>query len=375
MSSDGFELINVDDRAGAGTPTERGDSATPDDRAGAGAPTERGDSANPDDRAGAGTPTDRGDGAISDDDAGGPELVSPDRACHLLPTIGEATLTKIAERLTGLELDTEDGGRRMSLKDIATCSVSMGDDGGYYITKNKQRVLFAVVITGRSTWAFNNSPDGSVVLQDYRKYDGLPEGVTLEPIPGYASYKKTSVYADKIWTTQVFESAFKHWSPRGGEWAISGSPFGPADNIARSAFHEFNELFLKQKDTMKGVRLHDKPSNGPASSMWFIAKRPVFVPNNVTQDEGYASEYVDVFHTWRSLGPEVDVKYNRVPEVLVRRVDGVDDGWARVSFHDIHDIDKGCAMQLVVTPRAFVTREKTIVWDFRLISVRVIAKS
>ncbi|KAL1698264.1 hypothetical protein EV121DRAFT_274558 [Schizophyllum commune] len=309
-------------------------------------------------------------------------VLFPSEARDALAVLTDHSVNNLAYRFTGLELN-DDETTSLAIDDLekvlSKTSLRLESDGGYYLFYQDERVNHSVVITPRSNWAFNNGPDGSAVLKGYNSSTAkLPFGLSFDPIPSdkYVSYKKTSVINDKVWETQVFESAFKNGSLRAANWAISGQPCGPAQKIATDIFHAFKNR-LSDETVLKvtgATTLNKNCPHDPEKSMWWVSHRPVFVPNNVPLDEGYASEYLDPFGILRDAGRGPDLKYNRVPEVLVRCAGDSGPEWARMSFHDIHMIDRAI-FQVVCTPRLYVrAKSEEAFWEYRIVCIRVLGR-
>ncbi|THU82123.1 hypothetical protein K435DRAFT_872651 [Dendrothele bispora CBS 962.96] len=154
------------------------------------------------------------------------------------------------------------------------------------------------------------------------------------------------------------------------EWSISAQPISEEDRVLAvnifNAINEKFEVFAKSKD----IKFKGNP-NGPASSMFIFTKRSVLIPNTAVLDEGRASDYPDPFSVLSRLGPEADMKFNRIPEVLL--MDHAKKDTKPMSFHDLHLLGSSTVLQLIVSPRAYVYKGE-LGWDFRLICVKVLGK-
>ncbi|KAJ7452713.1 hypothetical protein B0H11DRAFT_2072714 [Mycena galericulata] len=106
--------------------------------------------------------------------------------------------------------------------------------------------------------------------------------------------------------------------------------------------------------------------------MFFLARRPVFSSNVAPLDEGRLSEFesaVDI----GSVLIENDMRYNRVPEVLI--YDYKKKSYSPMSFHRLHQLGPSIVMNLTVSPLSFAYgKNNEFMWEYRLINITVVAK-
>ncbi|KAL1684286.1 hypothetical protein GGG16DRAFT_120036 [Schizophyllum commune] len=305
-------------------------------------------------------------------------LITADDAKDILPPISEATLPSVATRATGLYSDRD--GAKLSGASIdailQACTVKQGDDGAFYLSRDGHTVNVGVVVTSRATWAMTNGPDGSLVLASWKPgsadQTALPDGVTIEPHqgPSYTSYTLTveDTESTSSWVTQLFDSHFVQYGTR-GEWTFSGAPI---DNTLARDIHDGVHKKFKASAVQMGVKGEADvsiPSNGPGRPMWLLAERSVLIKKSLKCDEGRGSEYIDFHGTLASMGPTADLKYNRVPNVEVRDHLGQ---YSPMSWHQLHKLGGNAIYKLLVTPRAFVTRNKQVKWTYRLTEISVL---
>ncbi|KAL0573801.1 hypothetical protein V5O48_008146 [Marasmius crinis-equi] len=305
-----------------------------------------------------------------------------------LQEMSDELIAHIARQVTGLS--TEDGEKvKESLSTaISKCNVVTGADGFYYLELQGKRIEFTLCVVARSTWAFNNGPDGNAVIYGWEKPGTkLPSGVSISyPEDGsmHKNYVKESRLAGMEWRVQVFEGSFKaaqNGKGGGAEWAIAGQPIQGTHDDVKNFYKCAHAKFAGYvKSDLKSVKFDDenKSAHPPGASMFPIFKRPVFVHNNGPLDEGRGSEFLDPFGVLKMIGSQADLRYNRVPEVLIRS--HADKSFFPMSFHQVHEI-KGGIFAVTFTPRGFQKNRpanagggKAFGWDFRLINMKVLGK-
>ncbi|THU84325.1 hypothetical protein K435DRAFT_843713 [Dendrothele bispora CBS 962.96] len=251
---------------------------------------------------------------------------------------------------------------------VRESSVKLGQDQGYYLFHGEEQLEVAVTIVPRAKGAFKNAPDGNVVHKCYKDPFECPVGVTIEQ-NGTDIFKKVELDG-KEWSCLVWENSFQPGKERGFEYSVSGPPATDFALASIKAIYDavqkkFEEYAQGQKTGFK------KNTNGPDDKMFLYAKRSVLIPNTALLDEGRMSEYKDPFGVLARLGEDKDLKFNRIPEVLVMDHDKKDE--VPMSFHDLHLLGNTAVLQIIITPRAY-KHNKSLSWDFRLVSIKVLGK-
>ncbi|KAL0062591.1 hypothetical protein AAF712_010525 [Marasmius tenuissimus] len=315
----------------------------------------------------------------ADDEPNTETLLNPLDVPHLLQEFSEALLERVAENGTTILINGERVKEPFD-KILEACTVSPDPDGGFYLKYKGTLIELTIISMIRGRYGAINSPCGTAVLPEWRAEAAiLPPGVTIDDQKnaGYKSWEKKTSIGDIEWTENIFES---HWrgAPKGksGEWATAGAP------IAKEKMMRMCEIMNKKfSDHSKSLKLEPAEHlHPPGHTMYAYASRQVFVSNNQTLDEGRGSEYVDPFGILAGLGAQADVRYNRVPEVMVRdHVNGKEDA---MSFHEIHVLNRASTVfSITVQPRAFQksvkdskNTKKCLGWGFKLVNIRIVGK-
>ncbi|KAJ7726181.1 hypothetical protein B0H14DRAFT_3519161 [Mycena olivaceomarginata] len=269
---------------------------------------------------------------------------------------------------------------------ISKAKVKFLSNKAWSLTTSDGKALeFTVTLTPRSTWAFNNGPGGNFTQIAWKTSDKLVNGIEITPNANTGqsedSWTKLTRSGSEIgvtWSVQWYESSslfFKNsfLYPRLAEYAVSGRPVQWDTTIeihdAIDKCWEVRifacEFALKLVDISK-----KKNTNGPTASMFLSGRRPVFVSNATTMDEGRASEYEEKFKLLRFFG-DSDLRYNRVPEVVV--YNSVTKKFTPISFHHIHRLGQGLVMNMTVAPMAF-SHSKQLSWDYRLVNITILGR-
>ncbi|KAJ7793523.1 hypothetical protein B0H14DRAFT_2622801 [Mycena olivaceomarginata] len=159
-----------------------------------------------------------------------------------------------------------------------------------------------------------------------------------------------------------FDSGFLY--PRLAEYAVSGRPvtWDTAVDI-HSALDKHFEMFAS---TLEEVV--KKKTNGPSSSMFLAPRRPFFIANATAMDEGRLSEFDDIYGLL-ALVNDPDVRFNRVPEVLV--FNATTKKYFPMSFHQLHRLGTGVVLNVTIAPMAYEHSRK-LGWEYRLINITVV---
>ncbi|KAJ7615519.1 hypothetical protein FB45DRAFT_935900 [Roridomyces roridus] len=199
------------------------------------------------------------------------------------------------------------------------------------------------------------------------------------------SHTKIVKIGSTQWNSQIFANQWQR-TPRQFEYKVSCQPLCPKDAslMWASTDGKFKELADEKKWTKTDAR------NGPDTSMWFSASRPVFLPRSVGLEEGRESEYADRFQHLKLI-PDPDIRFNRVPEVEVYNEEK--ETYHAMSFHHLHELGPGLVLILTVKPRAYTVNSqggsdsdkggsgkgkgkgtKRLQWEFRLVNIKVMGK-
>ncbi|KAJ7840859.1 hypothetical protein B0H14DRAFT_2587252 [Mycena olivaceomarginata] len=154
-------------------------------------------------------------------------------------------------------------------------------------------------------------------------------------------------------------------TPRLAEYAVSGRPvtWDTAVDI-HSALDKRFEMF---PSTLEEV-VKKKSTNGPSSSMFLAPHRPFFIANATEMDEGRLSEFDDIYGLL-ALVNDPDVRFNRVPEVLV--FNATTKKYFPMSFHQLHRLGTGVVLNVTIAPMAYEHSRK-LGWEYRLINITVV---
>ncbi|THU76782.1 hypothetical protein K435DRAFT_974292 [Dendrothele bispora CBS 962.96] len=269
-------------------------------------------------------------------------FVDIDNIHILLKALDQGSLDNLA-RATTYVGTAEKGSFDDKLPATVVCesSVKLGQDQGYYLFHREEQLEVAVP---RAEGTFKNAPDGNVVHKCYKD----PLSVRLTVKNGVALSEKE----------------------RGLEYSVSRPPATDFALASIKAIYDavqkkFEEYAQGQKTGFK------KNTNGPDDKMFLYAKRSVLIPNTALLDEGRMSEYKDPFGVLARLGEDKDLKFNRIPEVLVMDHDKKDE--VPMSFHDLRLLGNTAVLQRIITPWAY-KHNKSLSWDFRLVSIKVLGK-
>ncbi|KAJ7678830.1 hypothetical protein B0H14DRAFT_3063504, partial [Mycena olivaceomarginata] len=160
-----------------------------------------------------------------------------------------------------------------------------------------------------------------------------------------------------------FDSGFLY--PRLAEYAVSGRPV--AWDTAVDIHSALDKRFEMFASTLEEV-VKKKSTNGPSSSMFLAPRRPVFIANATAMDEGRLSEFDDVYGLL-ALVNDPDVRFNRVPEVLV--FNAATKEYFPMSFHLLHRLGTGVVLNVTIAPMAYEHSRK-LGWEYRLINITVV---
>ncbi|KAJ7223050.1 hypothetical protein GGX14DRAFT_387425 [Mycena pura] len=263
-------------------------------------------------------------------------LLSPSAGLSLLKIVDDDKLKALADVSTFI--GTSDG--PVTSKTVAAIlgetSVQISQD------KSINKALeVSLAVTPRSTWAFNNGPEGNYAHISWKTGDA-PKGVTIESNTG--SYEVEMAMSGQPATQAVFDFA------KSAHAAID----------ARFAAHA-KEVGIEKRAS----------SNGPTSTMFVSARCSVFLPSAIPLDEGRTSEFQANNSLLKTLG-NADLKWNRVPAVKI--YDYRTRGFKEISWHEVHCLGSGVIINATMSPRAYLNGKKELVWEFRLIELDVVAK-
>ncbi|KAK1220063.1 hypothetical protein PQX77_017189 [Marasmius sp. AFHP31] len=279
-------------------------------------------------------------------------LLDPHEVPHLLQELSETLLERVAKNGTTFLINGERVKEPFE-KVLEASIVSPDPEGGFYLKYKGSPIELTIVAMIRGNYGIINSPCGTAVLPEWKSPGAiLPPGVTIveQRKPGYNLWEKRTSIRDIEWVENIFES---HWKGavkgKSGEWGAAAAP------IAKEKMMLMCEIMNKKFSDHSKSALKLDPAehlHPPGHTMYAYASRQVFVSNNQALDEGRGSEFVDPFGILEGLGAQADVRYNRVPEVLVRdHVNGKEDA---MSFHEIHLLNRASTVfSITVQPRAF----------------------
>ncbi|KAJ6471505.1 hypothetical protein C8R45DRAFT_1104474 [Mycena sanguinolenta] len=306
-------------------------------------------------------------------------LLSPREAIPLIRILSPTKIAEMGRRRTAL--GTIDG----PVTDETVASIVAKTDTTF--TSNKTWILtidgkpleYTVLVDERSTWAVGNSPGGNFGVIQWKTGDKLPDGITVEiqqsPSRSVADTCWTKHTRSKIdlmcaWRVQMWNGQFG--SPRTAEYSFSGRPTEWDYAVDVHAFFDKRWLrFCEERDDL------DKRENksGLSSSMFLCGRRPVFLSNTATQDEGRASEFEDSYNL-KSFLVDTDLHFNRVPEVLI--YDATNKTYHPISFHQIHRLGKGLVMFMTLTPTGYSWggrgKKADFQWEYRLVNITIVGK-
>uniref|UniRef100_A0A0W0FUN5 Uncharacterized protein n=1 Tax=Moniliophthora roreri TaxID=221103 RepID=A0A0W0FUN5_MONRR len=288
----------------------------------------------------------------------------------ILKEYSEEALPELVKQT--LFMATEDGvWIEGSFADIAAqCKIETGLDGFFYPTYKGKPLECTFPITPHSTFAFNNGPDGSTVLEKWKEHDAiLLIGIGIQhpgPNAKYPEYIKLARYNDIKWSVQVFPRHF-HNPRKMAEWHLSGKPItAEAHQLAKDA-HDANSQHKLAVTKLK-TTFH-KSHDGYGTSMFMMGHDDVFKEGNLPLDEGRGSEYIDIFHVLEGLRPQADV----------RDYSGSRPSDTPMSFHECHLLEKNVIFAMTMVPRAFIKsgakeNPRPVSWDFRLVNIQILGK-
>ncbi|KAF8186556.1 hypothetical protein K438DRAFT_2153188 [Mycena galopus ATCC 62051] len=281
-------------------------------------------------------------------------LLTSSEASSMLRTLSSSKIEALARKNT--TLGTSDGAitDESFASILSRCTVVFSSNKTWSLhlevrPSDVRPLEYVVLVYPRSSWAFNVGPGGNYGQVSWKANDKCPKGIDVQ------------------WS--------KHFlNPRTAEYAVSGRP------ISWDAVRIHELLDAKWASFAQGRDDLDKKksSNGPSTSMFLSARRPVFTPNSATQDEGRASEYNDSYKLLSLLGDNTDLRFNRIPEVLI--YNAADATYHPMSFHQLHRLGEGLVMLLTMTPMAFSWggrqhgNVKDLSWEYRLLTITVIGR-
>ncbi|KAF8198236.1 hypothetical protein K438DRAFT_1966978 [Mycena galopus ATCC 62051] len=282
-------------------------------------------------------------------------LLTPTQASAMLRSLSPAKIEALARKQTGL--GTSDGpiSDKSFENVISRASISYSSNKTWNMNveikpAHVKPLEYTVVAFPRSAWAFNVGPGGNFGQIPWKTGNKLPNGIELEVQPGRGpesdpSWMKTTRSPTDLelnWKVQLWNNQFTN--PRTAEYTVSGRP------VAWESAVDIHDLFdAKWTSFAKGRDdlVKKKANNGPATLMFLAARRSVFLPNVATQDEGRASEYDDSYKLLSFL-PNTDLRFNRVPEVLIYNAEKKT--YHPMSFHQLHRLGLGIVMLMTVAP-------------------------
>ncbi|KAJ7222290.1 hypothetical protein GGX14DRAFT_388106 [Mycena pura] len=303
-------------------------------------------------------------------------LVSPQQGLALLRALDSLKVERVAEDASNIS--TSDGPiLDKTVEELfAEVKVVMADDKTFYFMYKNKPLEICFSVSPRSTWAFNNGPTGNFALPSWKTGEKLPKGVSIDLNTGsYESWTKTSRSANSLelsWRTQLWPANFRN-TPRQVEMSMSGTPVTPSVFDYAKKVHEAVDRRFGAHSREMGVEKRAS-SNGPSSTMFVTARRSIVLPNAVTLDEGRASEYQATNTLLSDLGPDSDLKFNRVPSVKLWDYRARE--YVELSWHEVHRLGSGVVINMSLAPHAFVTggTKKELMWEFRLLELRIAGK-
>ncbi|KAJ7204422.1 hypothetical protein GGX14DRAFT_398265 [Mycena pura] len=185
-------------------------------------------------------------------------LLSPAAAIPLLRSLNDERLQALVDVSTFLGTSEGPIAGKSVTAILADTSVQISLDKTRYLSYNNKQLEFAVTVTPRSTWAFNNGPDGNYAHNSWKTGDA-PKGVSVESNQGsYQVWTKTTRSATDLllfWKTQLWPGNFLG-SPRQVEMAMSGQPATQAAfDIAKSVHAAIDARFRTQRVRAESVRI------------------------------------------------------------------------------------------------------------------------
>ncbi|KAF8144018.1 hypothetical protein K438DRAFT_1993264 [Mycena galopus ATCC 62051] len=313
-------------------------------------------------------------------------LLTPAQASAMLRVLSMSKIEALARKST--TLGTSDGPitDESFASILSKAKVSFSSNKTWFmnieINPTDVRPLeYVTLVYPRSSWAFNVGPGGNFAQIAWKTGDKYPNGITVEIQPGRGSDSdpcwlktvRSPTDLELVWQVQLWKSQFTN--PRNAEYAVSGRP------VAWESAVEIHYLLDSKWAAFASGRedlVKKKSTNGPSASMFLSARRSVFLSNVATQDEGRASEYDDTFKLLPLLS-DPDLRYNRVPEVLVFNADTKT--YHPMSFHQLHRLGPGLVMLMTVTPVAFswggkqhADRKADLSWEYRLLNITVVGR-
>ncbi|KAJ7326470.1 hypothetical protein DFH08DRAFT_968356 [Mycena albidolilacea] len=296
-------------------------------------------------------------------------LLTPAEAKKILRTLSPDKIDAIARASTGFA--TKDGliTDQTPASIMSKTNVVFAANKSWSLAIDGKPLEYIVTLSPRSTWAFNNGPGGNFAVIGWKAGDRLVKAIKVEPRPGQTSdsvWVKTTRKKKDItceWRVQIFDSSFLY--PRLAEYAISGRPvsWDTAVDVHTALDKRFEMFASTLEDVVK-----KKNTSGPSSSMFLAPRRPIFVPNATTMDEGRFSEYDDIYGLLPLIS-NPDIRFNRVPEVLV--FNSTTKEYLPMSFHLLHRLGTGVVLNATIAPMAYEHGRK-LGWEYRLINITVV---
>nr|GAT42821.1 predicted protein [Mycena chlorophos] len=303
------------------------------------------------------------------------DFLSPAQVAGVLAALSDEKLDVLALSMT--VFSTSDGPIAMPEgmeKMLAECTVKMDGNSGYRLYHKNEPIEICVVTLPRSTQSFNNGIAGNFAHDSWKDgAHGTPNAVKFSYVGNdkYEAWTKKTYPPDNKydpWSCIVFKSTFNN-NPRQFEYSYSGTPVPVVLGTVRDMFNNLDKRvadFAKAENKKKKAAMH-----GPHSNMFLSGRRPVFVNKSAfLLDEGVMSEYDDPFKIMRIMRDH-DVRFNRIPEVLV--YDATKKTDVEMSFHGIHMLPPGSVIAVTLYPYIYLSKQE-VQWEFRLASMRIIGQ-
>ncbi|KAF8184079.1 hypothetical protein K438DRAFT_1974672 [Mycena galopus ATCC 62051] len=313
-------------------------------------------------------------------------LLTPSEASSMLRTLSLSKIQEFARKSTTLgtsdRLITDESFASI----LSRCTVVFSSNKTWSLhlevkPSDVKPLEYVALVYPRSSWAFNVGPGGNYGQVAWKTNDKCPKGIEVQPQPGRGGTDSDSCWLKTtrsptdlqlFWNVQMWTKQFLN--PRTAEYAVSGRPVAWDTSVD---IHERLDArwasFAQGRDDLE----KKKGSNGPSTSMFLSARRPVFCANAATQDEGRASEYDDTYNLLAPLA-DADLRFNRVPEVLIYNANAKT--YHPMSFHQLHRLGAGLVMLMTMTPIAFswggkqIGNKKDLSWEYRLLTITVLGR-
>ncbi|KAF8211029.1 hypothetical protein K438DRAFT_1959232 [Mycena galopus ATCC 62051] len=310
-------------------------------------------------------------------------LLKPSEAIAMLRTLTLKKIEQLAKSSTIIGTSSGPIENESFASILGRASVTYSSNKNWSLTIDQEQLEYTVLVYPRSSWAFNVGPGGNFGQLPWKTGDKLPNGIEMEVQPGrsmdsdspcWLKITRSPTDLELVWRVQLWSSQFTN--PRTAEYAVSGRPVAWELTVeAHEAFDSKWTAFAKGRDDLE----KKKSNNSPTSSMFLSARRPVFCSNSATQDEGRASEFDDTYKFLSYLSDIADLRFNRIPEVLVYNTDKKT--YHPISFHQLHRLGPGLIMLMTVTPIAFswggkqhAAKKAELGWEYRLVNITVVGR-